>query len=242
MSAMAVTERQQHILDLLVGEYIQNAEPVSSRLLEKKYRVGISPATLRNEMKVLSDEGLLCQPHTSAGRIPTEKGYRLFVDRLLGKKTGKGEPALRGDYSFREIARDEDELRATGRLAKRMSDLSSSLVIAIVETRGILFREGWEDLLQEPEFEDREIRHNFARFLGDVESSLDEIERNDVVSVYIGGENPFSSISDFSMMTASCVRQKGEKELFALIGPLRMPYQKNLRLLRSLLDALRPDG
>ncbi len=78
-----LTERQQAILGLVVREYIETAQPVASRTLAEKYRLGVSPATIRNEMAVLERLGYLTHPHTSAGRVPTEQGYRYFVERLM---------------------------------------------------------------------------------------------------------------------------------------------------------------
>jgi heat-inducible transcriptional repressor len=81
----SLTERQETILALIVHRYIDGAQPVGSRWLVEKYHLGVSPATVRNEMAMLTEAGLLRQPHTSAGRIPTEQGYRYFVRRLLGE-------------------------------------------------------------------------------------------------------------------------------------------------------------
>lgn len=80
-----LSERQETILALIVHDYIDNATPVSSKKLTEKYQLGISSATIRNEMAELTDAGVIRQPHTSAGRVPTEKGYRYFVRRLLGE-------------------------------------------------------------------------------------------------------------------------------------------------------------
>jgi heat-inducible transcriptional repressor len=81
----SLTERQETILALIVHRYIDAAQPVGSKWLVEKYKLGVSPATVRNEMVTLTEAGLLRQPHTSAGRIPTEQGYRYFVRRLLGE-------------------------------------------------------------------------------------------------------------------------------------------------------------
>ena len=78
-----LTPRQQDILRAVIRDYIQTIEPVGSRTLSRKYGLGLSPATIRNELSDLEDEGLLHQPHASAGRIPSDAGYRLFVDELL---------------------------------------------------------------------------------------------------------------------------------------------------------------
>lgn len=81
-----LTPRKQDILRAVIRDYILTAEPVGSRTLSKKYDLGLSPATIRNELSDLEDEGLLRQPHTSAGRIPSDHGYRLFVDTLMERE------------------------------------------------------------------------------------------------------------------------------------------------------------
>ncbi len=78
-----LTERQRFLLNLIVREYTETAQPVGSRNLVEKYHLDLSPATIRNEMAVLTDFGYLRQPHTSAGRIPTEEGYRYFVTHIV---------------------------------------------------------------------------------------------------------------------------------------------------------------
>ena len=75
-------DRRLKVLSAIVTDYVRTREPVGSRALVERYRLGVSPATIRNDMAVLEDEGYIHQPHTSAGRVPTEKGYRLFVDQI----------------------------------------------------------------------------------------------------------------------------------------------------------------
>src|SRR4030043_1680526 len=81
-----LTERQTKILKAVIEEYIENGEAVGSEVLEKKYELGVSPATVRNEMAKLIEAGFLKQPHTSAGRIPTKEAFRFYVDRLMEEK------------------------------------------------------------------------------------------------------------------------------------------------------------
>ena len=76
-------ERKQRILRAIIEDYVKSAEPVGSRTIAKNYDLGISPATVRNEMSDLEDLGYLEKPHTSAGRIPSSKGYRLYVDSMV---------------------------------------------------------------------------------------------------------------------------------------------------------------
>ena len=75
-------ERKMQVLRAIVTDYVASREPVGSKALVERHQLGVSPATVRNDMAVLEEEGYIAQPHTSAGRIPTDKGYRLFVDKL----------------------------------------------------------------------------------------------------------------------------------------------------------------
>src|SRR5206468_1660243 len=77
-----VEDRRLAVLRAIVDDYVATQEPVGSKALVERHQLGVSPATVRNDMAALEDEGFIAQPHTSAGRVPTDKGYRLFVDRL----------------------------------------------------------------------------------------------------------------------------------------------------------------
>ena len=79
-------ERKKRVLSAIINDYIANGEPVGSRTITKRYDLGVSPATIRNEMSDLTDEGYIEQPHTSAGRIPSAKGYRYYVDNLMERE------------------------------------------------------------------------------------------------------------------------------------------------------------
>ncbi|MEE3362972.1 MAG: heat-inducible transcriptional repressor HrcA [Anaerovoracaceae bacterium] len=83
---MDLNERKLKILQAIIRDYVQTAEPVGSRTLSKKYDLGVSPATIRNEMSDLEDMGFLTHPHTSAGRVPSEKAYRLYVNEMMTKR------------------------------------------------------------------------------------------------------------------------------------------------------------
>ncbi|MDF2521501.1 MAG: hrcA, partial [Clostridia bacterium] len=82
---MNLGDRKRLILQAIIEDYINTAEPVGSRTISKKYLTGTSPATIRNEMADLEEMGYIEQPHTSAGRIPSDKGYRLYVDKMMGQ-------------------------------------------------------------------------------------------------------------------------------------------------------------
>src|SRR5690625_1629522 len=79
-------DRRLEVLRAIVEDYVDTREPVGSRALVERHKLGVSPATIRNDMAALEDAGLIAQPHTSAGRIPTDKGYRMFVDQISSLK------------------------------------------------------------------------------------------------------------------------------------------------------------
>lgn len=118
---MSADDRRFQVLRAIVADYVATHEPVGSKSLVDRHQLGVSPATIRNDMAVLEDEGYIAQPHTSAGRIPTDKGYRLFVDRLSQvKPMSSGEK--RAIQSFLSEAVDlEDVLRRSVRLLAQLT-------------------------------------------------------------------------------------------------------------------------
>lgn len=114
-------DRKLDVLRAIVEDYVSTQEPVGSKSLVERHRLGVSPATVRNDMAVLEEEGFIAQPHTSAGRIPTDKGYRLFVDRLASVKPLSG-PERRAISTFLEGAADlDDVVQRTVRLLAQLT-------------------------------------------------------------------------------------------------------------------------
>ena len=102
-------DRKLEVLRAIVEDYVSTQEPVGSKALVERHNLGVSPATIRNDMAALEDEGYIAQPHTSAGRIPTDKGYRLFVDRLSTVKP-LSTAERRAIQSFLDGALDLDDI------------------------------------------------------------------------------------------------------------------------------------
>src|SRR5881398_1779338 len=102
-------ERKLEVLRAIVEDYVSTQEPVGSKALVERHNLGVSPATIRNDMAALEEEGYIAQPHTSAGRVPTDKGYRLFVDRLSTVKP-LSSPERRAIQTFLEGAADLDDV------------------------------------------------------------------------------------------------------------------------------------
>ena len=121
-----MSSRRLEILRAIVDEYVTTQEPVGSKSIADRHGLGISPATIRNEMSVLEDEGLITQPHTSAGRIPTDLGYRVFVDKLAQVKPLSG-AERRAIETFLEGALDLDDV--VMRTVRLLADVTKQVAV-----------------------------------------------------------------------------------------------------------------
>ncbi|MBB4785576.1 heat-inducible transcriptional repressor HrcA [Streptomyces rapamycinicus] len=121
-----LSERRLEVLRAIVQDYVGTEEPVGSKALTERHRLGVSPATVRNDMAALEDEGFIAQPHTSAGRIPTDKGYRLFVDKLAGVKP-LSSPERRAIQNFLDGAVDLDDV--VGRTVRLLAQLTRQVAV-----------------------------------------------------------------------------------------------------------------
>lgn len=232
-----ITERQRGILDGIIGEYIDSAQPVSSQLVEKRYGFGICPATIRIEMQKLTEEGYLHQPHTSAGRIPTDKGYRFFVNNLLERGINDFENIL----EIQKIIEQEREgtVKFMWRLAKFLSGASSELATVYLLEKDCFWKEGWEEVLLKPEFNERKFVINFTNLLENFEEKLVDFETISGIKIYIGRENPFPKARDFSIISSKCCLPDEGEAIFTLLGPKRMDYDRNISLMNSLTELLK---
>ncbi|NUS14107.1 MAG: heat-inducible transcriptional repressor HrcA [Streptomyces sp.] len=121
-----LSERRLEVLRAIVQDYVGTEEPVGSKALTERHNLGVSPATVRNDMAVLEDEGYIAQPHTSAGRIPTDKGYRLFVDKMAGVKP-LSSAERRAIQNFLEGAVDLDDVVA--RTVRLLAQLTRQVAV-----------------------------------------------------------------------------------------------------------------
>lgn len=225
---MGITDRQTEILNRLIEEYIVSARPVSSQHLQEKHDFGLRPASIRLEMQKLTDKGFLTQPHTSAGRVPTDKGYRFFVDELLKERP---DDSRTGDWLIEE----SDSIKFLQSLTKKLAEAADALVLSYLESEKIFWKEGWEEVLQKPEFEEKEFRINFGEFLENLEENISDFKINSEIKIYIGRENPFKKAGDFSIIISRC-RVGQEQGIVSLLGPKRMDYDRNINLMNSLAE------
>lgn len=225
--------RKAALLEAVVAEHIRTAEPVGSKLLSGKYGLSVSSATVRNALATLEEEGYLTHPHTSAGRVPTAKGYRYYVDHCIAEKplAKKERVAIEG----RCAKTPDDNRRLVKELAKAIADVAHEAIL-VGFTRDDVYYTGLSYLLAQPEFSD----HDFALTMSHVLDRLDEamaelIARvEDDFTIAIGDENPFGD--DTSVVV---VRYGGrDDQLFGILGPTRMDYGTNIALAKYARDII----
>ena len=136
---MKLNERKLNILKAIVKDYIETAEAVGSRTISKKYDLGISAATIRNEMADLEELGYLIQPHTSAGRVPSEKGYKLYVDMLMGKsELSNEEKKLIQDCIQNNVSHIKDLIQETSKLLSQLTNYTTVAVAKSLNNQNVI--------------------------------------------------------------------------------------------------------
>lgn len=229
-----ITTRQAQILAAIVREYSQTGRPVGSEDLVAKYNFAVSPATVRNEMQVLEKDGYISHPHTSAGRIPTDEGFRYFVNKLMNHLELS---ATEQQHLRLELRRLQQQYLELGRsITKLLSDQAQGAAFALlpesVSTSGLSQVIG-EDSTP---IEMKEV----ARFLEELEEHGSALIKKDLagVATYIGDEAPVPLASDFSLVVSKVSLPSGEQGLIGIVGPKRMRYARNISLLEYVSKLL----
>lgn len=234
-----MNKRQQEILAAVIEEYTNSAVPVGSKILVEKYKFNISPATIRNDMVKLEEEGFLHQPHISAGRIPTDKGYKYFVEEIMGDQELSLSDQKKLQTELLKLRAQHQRLSRT--TAKLLSGMSGNLAISTIEKDFSDF--GIRELLEKPEFQEVDEFCKVVEALDFIDENVDFILKNvkeNETKIFIGKDNPIKGISNCSMVVSPYKTKSGEKGVLAIIGPKRMKYAENKSLLnyvRKLLSA-----
>jgi heat-inducible transcriptional repressor len=228
---MDLNLRQQRILAAIVKEYSETANPVGSKDLVEKYNLQVSPATIRSEMVDLEKKGFIQQPHKSAGRIPTDKGYRLFVNELMRRfeLSEKERRMLREQLSKLQIAHEQ-----LGRsIASLISQVSGQAAFTLLPNETSTM--GLSNIIEEPELSDPTSRKQFAELFDHLDQHAGKLIKNsDQIETYIGKESPLPVPKNMSLVVSKITLKNGKKGIIGIIGPKRMSYAKNFSLLEYL--------
>ncbi len=228
-----MTSRQKQILGLAVKEYTDTGIPVSSRGLAKKYNFSISPATLRAELSRLCESGYLVQPHTSAGRIPTDKGYRFYIKYLMEPET-----ISRGEKTRIRKRLSKKETRLGRNIAQAISENTRSLGFYFNPDEDILYREGLSEVLQSPDFRRIQQIAHFVELVDFLEHQLvdifDALWEEDEPAIFVGRNDVLPLHGEYSILYSG-YRTRGNNYLLGALGPLRMDYARAV----SIIDFIR---
>lgn len=230
-----MTERQAKLLGAIIEQYAEVAVPVGSVTLAKLF--GVSSATVRAEMARLEELGFIAQPHTSAGRIPTDKGYRYYVNTLTHAADEETlELPKLTDRSVRAIdARVATHANRTDRAIRSAVDslveLTHNLGLATIGDQ--LYMSGMGNLFSQPEFaaNPRNVQQ-VARLLDNLEPWLREAAPNEPLNVFIGAENPIGKSSQASLIISRFRSPYSDHSYIGVLGPTRQDYAKVMRLVR----------
>lgn len=220
-----LTQRQIDILKTIIKEYSDSAEPVGSEILEKKYKLGVSPATIRNEMVELAKKGYLKKSHFSSGRIPSAKGFRFYIKNLMKEK----ELSTADEVAYKNSI--WDERKETHRLlsqAVKVLAHRTGLLSLVSTNSGDLYYSGVGNLFDAREFFDLNLSKNLFERLDEIafwERILNQMEKIQQDICYFMGEDDFSD-----PVFEPCASIFGEfdtqkvKGIIGVIGPKRMSY------------------
>lgn len=226
-----MTGRQAQILAAIIEQYAEVAAPVGSVTLAKLF--GVSSATIRSEMAKLEEAGFIEQPHTSAGRVPTDKGYRFYVNTLTESQNStipeldRGARAIEARVSTHGTRAD----RAIRSAVDSLVDLTQNLGLATIGDE--LYLAGMGNLFSHPEFLGGANAQNVARLLDNLEPWLREAAPNEPLNVFIGTENPIGKTSGATLIISKFRSPYSDNSYIGVLGPTRQSYARVMRLVRQ---------
>ena len=235
-----LTDRQIQILKAIIEEYLETAEPVGSEILDKKYHLGVSPATIRNEMAILDKEGLLKQPHVSAGRMPTPMALRFYVRQLMKEKelSVADEVAVKGkiwDYRTKVDKLLQEAVRV-------LSEKTNSLAIATTD-EGDLYNAGYANILDDPEFFDIDVAKAVLSIIDDFEGLNKLLKKalgEEPIHLLIGDDLGLRPLESCGLIFSNFKTPKVKGSL-GVIGSCRLNFPQiypTLRYMTNLIEEI----
>jgi transcriptional regulator of heat shock response len=220
-------ERSEAILEAVIEEFINTGEPVSSGSLYEDYDFGIKPAMIRLELEALEEHGLLEQPHHSAGRVPTDRGYEFFAARALGVNVSRSK-----ENDFKDLF----EKRAWRDLISEFSSELGLLGVIADFANDAVYKMGLENLVGNLDcWEDPSQISAVIRDFEMMENSLPAAikKMGTGPNVFIGKKSPVTKSDNLSVIGGNYAVRGGTVAIFA-IGPKRMDYKKTIRIFKNL--------
>lgn len=224
----ALSNRKKEILDAIVTDFVHTAEPVGSFTVTRHYLRQVSPATVRNEMQELEEVGYITHPHTSAGRIPTDLGYRYYVDNIMETKEISGREIALIRNGIRKIGRGFEEI-IHGTIKMISSFLNYATIFVAFGKKNLIFSTGISNMLRQPEFRSIDYARHVVETVEQedlVLKILQEYSKMKDLTIRIGHENKFREVKDLSIVVAQCSLNGIDPGAIGIIGPTRMEYDR----------------
>lgn len=228
-----MTERQVQILSAIVEQYAEVASPVGSNILAKLFNV--SSATIRADMAELERHGFITQPHTSAGRVPTDKGYRFYVNNVNNSSSLTHERRAERAITARVGGGGMPE-QTIRNAVDTLVELTHNLGLATIGQQ--LYMSGLSNLFGQPEFMQTGQVQQVARLLDNLEPWLMEAALNEPLSVYIGAENPIGRSAGCSLIISRFKSPYSDRSYVGVLGPTRQSYRDVIQLVERTGRAL----
>lgn len=223
-----INSRQEELLTLVIESHINLAEPVGSKFLAYEEKVGWSEATIRNDLRALEEAGFLTHPHTSAGRVPTEAGYRHYVS---GLDRGMMKLGVKEESVLNKIFKDNGFESNCKAMAKEVARWTNEAVIMAFDLDRIYYT-GLSNLFNKPEFALPQMVINTSRMFDQCEECLGRFfeKVSEQPDFYIGTDHPFGGF----LSLVACRAGKNKQSLFMVFGPTRMNYKKNFAVVNGV--------
>lgn len=229
-------DRKQEILSAIVKHFVRTAEPVGSKTILVSYHFSVSPATIRNDMASLEREGLIYQPYTSAGRVPTDRGYRLYVDEIADYEEAK-KKALQRVKNVQQQYHAEKIREHIYDAVTLLSRATENVSFATLPDNKRTFYLGLSNVLKQPEFASNNIQASqVVEVLEDDDNFrilLEELDIDDSIKIFIGKENILEQIQSCSLIVTK-YEKDGFQGYMGIIGPTRMNYPFNKAILEEI--------
>lgn len=233
-----MTERKYLILKAIIESFIEGAEPVSSQYLLQSGDFDVSSATIRNDMAILEEMGLIHQPHTSSGRVPTDLGFRMFIDELMDFPDKM--LVRKQEMNIRQIIESQREEQMIHNAVSFISKASNNVGFAILPD-GQTYYLGLANFLQKPEFRESAQAYTVVKILEDkyaFTNILKSLPLDDKVRVFVGKENIIPEISSCSLIATRYKLGASGSGIIGILGPIRMNYAFNMALVEEIRDEL----
>ena len=235
----AYQERNDTVLAIVVDQYIKTITPVSSGFIAHEYHLDLSPATIRNIMAELEDQGYLTHPHTSAGRVPTHRGYRYYVDHLMHEiqLLEEEKQRIKSEYQ-KNVSELESLLEQTSKIISDLTHYTS--IISIDGFPEKIFCRGTSFVVGYPDFQELDKIRRILQALEEKERILEVINRavENKIKIYIGHETACAAIENCSLAVVSYKKENGPSGRLAVLGPTRMDYEKVVSTLDYVSDLI----